>query len=288
MQKYLTLIGRTQCKIVTGIYKDDKTCQQFPYAVEIAITPRKDLGVENAGKVTFIGSVNDTPAIDGRERYFQSDLCVYKWTDRRGDHYKTTVKEVLVEFGFNTYWGTSRRRVPSVVLINVKTPVPDWLGAAGKTHINQVPYDQTIAKILCAMSYNIPSYRGQGYAVVYESSYTAQKSAEDCLDDFLIERRKEIEADPSLRLTDRLTQRGAWYRVRPIMVADGFEPRKNWGITGKSFADNILEHCKQLWPDENITREYLGIFARGMFYYSWMIALRTAWVCLDFLQSFLI
>ena len=72
------------------------------------------------------------------------------------------------------------------------------------------------------------------------------------------------------------------------MVTDGFEPRKNWGITGKSFADNIREHCKQLWPDENITREYLGIFARGMFYYSWMIALRTAWVCLDFLQSFLI
>jgi hypothetical protein len=119
------------------------------------------------------------------------------------------------------------------------------------------------------MSYNIPSYRGQGYAAVYESSGSAQKSAEEYLDDFLIERRKEIEADPSLRITDRLTQRGAWYRVRPIMVADGFEPRKNWGITGESFAANIREHCKQLWPDENITREYLGIFAkaRGMFYY---------------------
>jgi hypothetical protein len=89
------------------------------------------------------------------------------------------------------------------------------------------------------------------------------------LDDFLKKRRKEIEADPSLRITDRLTQRGAWYRVRPIMVADGFEPRKNWGITGESFAAGIREHCKQLWPHENITREYLGIFAkaRGMFYY---------------------
>ena len=56
--------------------------------------------------------------------------------------------------------------------------------------------------------------------------------AEEYLDDFLIDRRKEIEADPSLRITDRLTQRGAWYRARPIMVADGFQPRKNWGITG--------------------------------------------------------
>ena len=120
------------------------------------------------------------------------------------------------------------------------------------------------------MSYNIPSYRGQGYAMVYESpSYSAQKSAEDYLDDFLRDRRKEIEADHSLRITDRLTQRGAWYRVRPRMVADGLEPRKNWGITGESFAANIRQHCKQLWPDENITREYLGIFAkaRGMFYY---------------------
>jgi hypothetical protein len=261
----------TQCKVVTGIYRDDKTGQQFPYAVEIAIAPRKDLSVDNAGEVTFIGSVNDTPAIDGGERYFQSDLYVYKWTDRRGEHCKSTAKEVLAEFGFNTYWGTSRRRVPSVVLINVKTPVPDWLGAAGKTHINQVPYGETIARALCTMSYSIPSYRGQGYAMVYESSpsCSAQKSAEDYLDEFLIDRRKEIEAKPSLRITDRLTQRGAWYRVRPIMVADGFEPRKNWGITGESFAANIRQHCKQLWPDENITREYLGIFAkaRGMFYY---------------------
>jgi hypothetical protein len=259
----------TQCKIVTGIYKDDETGQQFAYAVEIAIAPRKDLGVDNAGEATFIGSVNDTPAIDGGERYFQSDLYVYKWTDRRRKHCKSTAKEVLAEVGFNTYWGTSRRKVPSVILINVKTPVPDWLGASGKTHINQVPYGETIAKALCAMSHKIPSYRGQGYAMVYESSCSAQKSAEDYLDDFLIERRKEIEADPSLRIADRLTQRGVWYRVRPIMVADGFEPRKDWGTTGKSFAENIRDHCKQLWPDENITREYLGIFAkaRGMFYY---------------------
>ncbi|MGC2685167.1 MAG: hypothetical protein WA323_25190 [Candidatus Nitrosopolaris sp.] len=104
---------------------------------------------------------------------------------------------------------------------------------------------------------------------MYESSCSDQKSAEEYLDDFLIDRRKEIEADPSLRITDRLKQRGAWYRVRPIMVADGFQPRKNWGITGESFAANIRQHCKQLGPDESITREYLGIFAkaRGVFYY---------------------
>jgi hypothetical protein len=259
----------TQCKVVTGCYKDDKTGQQFPYAVEVAIAPRKDLGVEDAGEVTLIGSVNDTPAIDGGERYFQSDQYAYKWTDRRGDHCKTTARDVLAEIGFNSYWGTSRRRVPSVVSINVKTNVPEWLGAAGKTHMNQIPYGETIAKTLSSMSYNIPSYRGQGYAMVYESSCSDQKSAEEYLDDFLRKRRREIEAEPSLTITDRLSQRGAWYRVRPRMVADGFEPRKNWSITGESFAANIRHHCKDLWPEENIRREYLGIFAkaRGMFYY---------------------
>ena len=102
------------------------------------------------------------------------------------------------------------------------------------------------------MSHNIPSYHGQGYAMVYESSCSSQKSAEEYLDDFVIERRKEIEVDPSLRIIDRLTQRGARYRVRPIMVTDGFEPRKNWGIT-ESFAANIREHCKQLWPVLSLT-----------------------------------
>jgi hypothetical protein len=238
--------------------------------VEIAIAPRKDLGVENAGKVTFIGSVNDTPAIDGGERYFQSDLCVYKWTDRRGDHYKTTAKEVLAEFGFNTYWGTSRRRVPSVVLINVKTPVPDWLGAAGKTHINQVPYAETIAKALCTMSYNIPSYHGQGFALdPTPSSTTNEKTATEYVDEFLIQRRNDVETDPNLRITDRLTQRGVAYRLRPEMMADGFEPRIRWSTTMDSITNMISERCKMLWPDENIDREYLGIYAkaRGMFYY---------------------
>lgn len=260
----------TQCKVVTGYYKDDKTGQQFPYAVEIAIAPRKDLDVDNAGEVTFIGSVNDTPAIDGGERYFQSDQYAYTWTDRRRDHHKTTAKDVLAEFGFNTYWGTSRRRVPSVVTINIKTNVPDWLGAAGKTHINQIPYGETIAKALSSISRNIPSYRGQGYAAVYESSSSSgQKSMEEYRADFLKEGRRQIETVPSLRETDRLTQRGAWYRVRPRMVEDGFIPRKNWGTTGKSFADGIRDACKELWPDENITREYLGIYAkaRGMFYF---------------------
>lgn len=156
-----------------------------------------------------------------------------------------------------------------MVYINLKTNVPDWLGSAGKTHMNQIPYGDTIAKALSTMSHKIPSYRGQGHAAEYEPSSSYHESMENYRAEFLRERRRQIEADPSLRETDRLTQRGSWYRVRPRMVEDRFIPRKNWGTTGKSFADGIRDACKELWPDENITREYLGIYAkaRGMLYF---------------------
>jgi hypothetical protein len=262
---------KTQCKVVTGYYKDDKTGQQFPYAVEIAIAPRKDVGVDNAGELTFIGSVNDTPAIDGGERYFQSDQYAYRWADRNGNHTVNSAREVLAACGFDAVSRfTSRKRFPSVAYINVKTNVPEWLGAAGKTHMNQIPYAETIAKNVSTMSHNIPSYRGQGFALdPTPSSSTNQKTATKYIDEFLKKRRKEVEANPDLRRIDRLTQRGVAYRLRPKMMEDGFEPRKNWGTTMDTMTNMISGRCRELWPHEFIDREYLGIYAkaRGMFYY---------------------
>src|SRR5215469_15558831 len=94
-------------------------------------------------------------------------------------------------------------------------------------------------------------------------------TATEYMDEFLIQRRKAVEADPNLRITDRLTQRGVAYRLRPDMMADGFEPRIRWSTTMDSITNMISERCEMLWPDENIDREYLGIYAkaRGMFYY---------------------
>ena len=55
--------------------------------------------------------------------------------------------DVLTSSGFNpTSPYTSRKRFASVAYVNVKTDVPDWLGAVGKTHMNQLPYAATIAK----------------------------------------------------------------------------------------------------------------------------------------------
>ena len=270
-ENYKIDLKRTYCEIRTGYYKDNKTEQQFPWAIEFAMAQRKDLGVESAGKIDFIGSVNDTPAIDGGEKYFQSDQYAYRWTDRNKSHVVRSAREVLTTSGFDSESPyTSRKRHASVVYVNVKTDVPDWLGAAGKTHMNQLPYAETIAATLSKISHKIDSYRGQGFALtkIPISSVIHQKTATNYIDEFLIQRRRDIEADPNLRITDRLTQRGVAYRLRPKMMEDGFEPKKNWGTTMDTMTNMISDRCKVLWPNESIDREYLGIYAkaRGMFY----------------------
>jgi hypothetical protein len=48
-----------------------------------------------------VGSVNDTPAIDGGEKYFQSDQKAYRWIDRNGEHFESSAVDVLMSVGFN-------------------------------------------------------------------------------------------------------------------------------------------------------------------------------------------
>ena len=50
------------------------------------------------------------------------------------------------------------------------------------------------------MSHNIPSYRGQGFALdPSPSSPTNQKTATEYVDEFLKKRRREVEANPDIR-----------------------------------------------------------------------------------------
>ncbi len=56
------------------------------------------------------------------------------------------------------------------------------------------------------MAHKIPSYHDQGFALDPTfSSTTNQKTATEYVDEFLIQRRKVVEADPNLRTTDRLS-----------------------------------------------------------------------------------
>lgn len=259
--------AHTQAKIVTRHHKDEDTGREFDYLLEVVVAPKKDKNFQNAGEVDIIGNINSTPSIDGGEQYFQGGD--YRWTDRKGNNmHSTSLRGMLGDCGFNGYLNIPKRKVPSVIYVNIKTPCPDWLGSAGKTHINLRPYQDELANTVSSLAYKIPTYHGMGHrATIQYDHHIREKSAQDFLDDFLIKRKSQIDRDPSLKTKDRITQRGVWYRIRPIMISEGFEPKENWGTTAKYIASIIKERCEKLF---GLKREDLGIIAssRATMYYN--------------------
>ena len=254
---------KAKSRVVTGHYDDG--VRKFNYAIEVAVAPRKgiDENVKDAGKVDFIGNINDTPSIDGGEGYFTGGN--YQWTDSKSGYQldATSVREILSECGFNSTDYISKRRVPSVVYLNLKTHVPEWLGAAGKHKINLNPYANQIAQNLSDLAKKMPSYHGKGYAakVVNYSTKDPTQEAKNYLREFLKERREAAQADPSIKTDRRITQQGVWYLIEPKMKANDFQPPQSWGKTREYLVNSIPDVIKELWPGENITREDLGIIA---------------------------
>jgi hypothetical protein len=193
-------VEKAKSRVVTGQHDDG--VRKFNYAIEIAVAPRKgiDENVLDAGKVDFIGNINDSPSIDGGEGYFSGGS--YQWTDPKTGYSlsATNIRNILSECGFNATDYVSKRRVPSVVYLNLKTPVPDWLGAAGKTQVNLNPYANKIAQNLADLAKKMPSYHGKGYAakVVYSYSKDPTQEGKNYIIDFLKERRAAVQANPSI------------------------------------------------------------------------------------------
>jgi len=252
---------KTKARIVTGHYKNDRTRQEFNYALEVVIGPRTDKGVSDAGSIDIIGNINSTPSIDGGENYFDG---AYYWLDKNHKQINSTnIRGILQECGFTSsnYISASRKKVPSVLYIDLQTPCPDWLGAAGKTHLDIAPYAKEIAQTVSTLAYKIPSYHGCGFGWSRESYSDTQKAARSYLEDFLTKRFDSIEGEPSLKFTDPLTQSGVWYRIRPLMVEKGYNPKKNWGETRRYITSLIDKLCEELF--ENVEREDLGIVAKA-------------------------
>ena len=251
---------KAQAKVVTGHYKDPDSTQEFNYAVEVVVVPRKDLNIEkHAGEVEFIGNINSTPSIDGGEGYFTGGS--FKFKDKNGEIRETqSVSGVLYNCGFTAsdYYNKSKKKVPSVVCVNLKTPCPDWLGSAGKTKIDLKPYADNIAQTLYSLTKKIPSYHPRRKRVEDDHRHERQKEQEEYMIEFLKERYFAVQTDPPIKITDRITQRGVCYRIRPTMMENGFEPRKNWGVTMKSLASSINRLCKE---HLGVDREELGIIA---------------------------
>jgi len=268
-ENYAIDTNKAKAKVVTGHYKNDKSEQEFNYALEVVIAPRTDISGESAGEIKIIGNINSSPSIDGGHKYFDGE---YKWFDKKHKMItSSSIREILQECGFNesTYVSDAKKKVPSVLYINLNTPCPDWLGSAGKTHIDLRPYAADIAQTVSSLAYKMPSYHGMGYGWSHKSysDEYKQKTAKSYLEDFLNNRFDAMEADPSLRHRDPLTQSGLWYRIRPIMIRSGFVPKKNWGKTREYITGEIDKVCQELF--ENVEREDLGIVAkaRGMMLY---------------------
>jgi hypothetical protein len=255
-----------KAKVITSIYRDNEG-RTISYAFECVIAPRKDLGNNHAGELRFIGNINDSPPSGDRMQYFAEGS--YHWYDKQGKPKSATcVGGILYNCGFSQDSYMSRRRKPCVVLLNLRTPYADWVGSAGKTHINLTPYSDVIAKTVSSLAYKMPSYHGEGYAYYYESSGARDPDqiAEKYLIHFLKDRKRDVDANPDLKITDRLTQSGVWYRIRPVMVDNGFRPRKSWTKTRRTLTSNIDTFCKELF---GLRREDLGIIAaaKGIMYY---------------------
>ena len=267
-----------KAKVVLGRYTDAQ--QIFCYAIEAVIAPRTDLDDYHAGEIEIIDCVNDSPSSDGNGTYFNSGE--YHWTNRRGNRViSTSINDILHECGFNTneaYF--SKRRKPCVLFINLKCRCIEYLGAAGKTHINTKPYADDIAKTVSKLAYMMPSYHGEGYGRLYERSSSEKDEDQNAiryLVDFLLKRKRDVDKDPSLKIRDRLTQSSVWYRIRPTMIEAGFEPKKSWTQTRRYLTSIIDDLCKstllyrgeEIFPGRSMTREDLGIVAaaKGVMFY---------------------
>ena len=270
---------RAYAKVVTGHYDGDGIV--FPYVIETVIAPIKEWrtkGIE-PGHIEFIGIINDSPAIDGGEKYFSDGN--YSWHNKKGKlKTATSAKEILQRCGFDTGdFYDSKKRFPCVFLMNLLTPIPGWLGAAGKTHINLKPYAKDIANTISNLAYKMPTCHGLGLGRDYYQTVGAKDESQIALEylrDFLRKRKAAVEAEPYLKIRDRITQSGVWYRIRPEMRRRGFGPQESWTLTRRYLQSKIQDTINELWPDEHLTREDLGIVAssKGVFLYngeSWPI-----------------
>ena len=269
-QVYPIAKGLAKVKIISKKHITPAGYQQFPYCLEVVMAPRTDIGDDKAGDVEIIGNINSTPSIDGGKRYFDSAASVgYYWTDIRGKNRSAhSLGELLSKCGFDTTVSIPKRRVPCILYINLLTPCADWLGAAGKTHIDLRPYADDIAKVVSSLAYKMPSYYGKGYSDYdYSSGGERPYAAKDYLKDYLMQRWRDIQANPSLTRTDPLTQQGVFYRIRPNMIDGGFTPKDKWSKTREYIVGIIKEECAALGRELGLafalTREHLGIYAGG-------------------------
>ncbi len=149
--------------------QDRFSSQIFNPIIEVAIAPRKiQYGVK---QIEIIASVNSAPGVDGGETFF--DGGTYAWTNKEGILREArNIRGMLSECGFNSEGNAGWKKAPCVIFVNLITPCPDWMGSAGKTHINLAPYQVVIAKVVSELAYKMPSIRTNPAASQYSGGWS--------------------------------------------------------------------------------------------------------------------
>ncbi|MGH9982708.1 MAG: hypothetical protein ACRD8W_01980 [Nitrososphaeraceae archaeon] len=246
---------RAEYKIVRTRYVLDDGKVNFPYVFEVIAVPFSDIWNSYP---TFIGAVNNSVSIVNRGKSLYDGNYIFK---KKGKTCQAWNIEGILDHWYGYRVRESSKSHPCVIAVNLLTPKVQWKDQ-GKSTLVIDPFANTIAETISRVMEKIPTFHGYGVGKGSKSEpHEERKIAIDYLRDFLRDRCEKVEADPSLKTRDRLTQSGVFYRVRRIMIEDGFEPPKDWGTTRSTLQNGIMKTCQELWPDESITREQLGIVA---------------------------
>ena len=79
--------------------------------------------------------------INGRVCKTVFDGGDYNWDEKDSEGYMrnrsaSTVSEILSMCGLNSIGNSGWRKAPCILFINLNTPCAEYVGSAGKTHIN--------------------------------------------------------------------------------------------------------------------------------------------------------
>jgi hypothetical protein len=175
-QEYGIIEEDAKIKIVSDCFDNGDIV--FTYALEVLVAPKLVHHVTwaNVGTYTFVGAVNEAVQLDGGLKLFSGGN--YSWIEKSkvnscgygGENRQMTadsLEGVLRNCGFTgtSDYHVSKIRVPCVVYLNLLTHVTDWMGGAGKTHINLTPFANLIAQTVSELVHKMPSAHGKGLSI---------------------------------------------------------------------------------------------------------------------------
>ena len=264
-----------QYKVVRARYVSPDKKVNFPYVFEVMVVPYDDI---NTNYPLFIGAVNNSVSIINRGRSLYDGAYHFEY---KGRQIHTWNMEGILNRWYGSELKEAKKSWPCVIVANLLTPKVHWREQGKSTHVIE-PFENTIAETITKVMNKIPTFHGlPDVEPKPQKSSVRKRHAIDYLAEFLIKRKKAVDANPNLIYEDRLTQSSVWYRIRPEMREDYengiFKPNKSWSQTRRYLTSIIDDLCKgetlyqgkKLFPGQDLIREDLGIFAiaKGMMIY---------------------